>query len=166
MGVRYGAAAGQGGRRGRAPTRSALPEQQAGVSTTVFQIGHSVLVTAGVCPEFDRVKSVLERRGVKGWADFGYLVNRPDLFRPSEVDERAAMPVLLDLLPTLTDGKAEAATARHLRRPWAGAVSSGRRPGRSHAGPCDEKGFIAHWGATKSDRWLSPPTVRTVTRSR
>ena len=75
-------------------------------------------MTAGAS-EFDRVKSVLEQRGVKGWSDFGYFVNGPDLFRPSELDERAALPVLLELLPTLSDGKAVAATARHLRRPWA-----------------------------------------------
>jgi hypothetical protein len=85
----------------------------------VFQIGQSVTVSVGPSPEFDRVKSVLDEQGVEGSADFGYFVNRPDLFRPSELDERAAMPVLLDLLPTLTDGKAVAAAARHLRRPWA-----------------------------------------------
>ena len=75
--------------------------------------------TVGTSEEFDRVLSVLEERGVNGNADFGYFVNRPDLFRPSEFDERAAMPVLLELLPTLTDERVVAATARHLRRPWA-----------------------------------------------
>ena len=93
------------------------------VAATVSQIGHSVSVTAGASPEFDRVKSVLEQRGVNGWADFGYFVNRPDLFRPSDLDERAAMPVLLDLLQTLTDADAVAATARHLRRPWAKPIA-------------------------------------------
>lgn len=62
---------------------------------------------------------VLEEQGVKGSADFGYFVNRPDLLRPSEFDERAAMPTLLELLPGLTDGKTVAAVARHLRRTWA-----------------------------------------------
>jgi HEAT repeat protein len=76
-------------------------------------------VTVGTSDEFDRVRSVLEERGVNGSADFGYFVNRPDLFRPSEFDERSAMPVLLELLPTLADGSVVAATARHLRRPWA-----------------------------------------------
>lgn len=85
----------------------------------MFQIGQSVWVPARPSPEFDRVKSVLEEQGVEDSADFGYFVNRPDLFRPSKLDERAAMPVLLDLLPTLTDGKAVAAAARYLRRPWA-----------------------------------------------
>lgn len=76
-------------------------------------------VTDGMGGEFDRVRSVLDERGIRGAGDFGYFVNRPDLFRPSEFDERTAMPVLLELLPTLTDGKVVAAVARHLRRPWA-----------------------------------------------
>lgn len=84
---------------------------------------HSVSVKSGTSTESDRVRAVLGQRGVKGASDFGYFVNRPDVFRPSEFDERGAMPVLLELLPTLTDGKAVAATARHLRRPWAKPVA-------------------------------------------
>ena len=76
-------------------------------------------VTAGTSGEFDWVRSTLAENGVHGSSDFGYFVNRPHLFRPSEFDERAAMPVLLELLPSLTDGKVVAATARHLRRPSA-----------------------------------------------
>ncbi len=81
--------------------------------------GRPLLPRAGIPGEFDQVRLVLEQRGVSGTADFGYFVDIPELFRPSEFDERAAMPVLLELLPTLTDGRVVAATARHLRRPWA-----------------------------------------------
>jgi hypothetical protein len=42
-----------------------------------------------------------------------------EFFVPSALDERAAMPVLLALLPTLTDAALVSAVAGHLRRPWA-----------------------------------------------
>ena len=54
-----------------------------------------------------------------GSEDLGLFVNNTDYFRPSTFDERAAMPVLLDLLPTLTDRSLVMAVAGHLRRPWA-----------------------------------------------
>lgn len=69
--------------------------------------------------DFDRVRSVLRAHGVAGADDFGYFANNRKDFRPSSFDERSAMPVLLEVLPTLSDPKALEATARHLRRPWA-----------------------------------------------
>lgn len=39
-------------------------------------------------------------------------------FRASTFDERGAMLVLIDVLPTLTDERVVASVARHLRRPW------------------------------------------------
>lgn len=69
--------------------------------------------------DFARLRQALSDHGVKGAEDFGYFVNNTTHFRPSSLDERAAMPVLLTLLPTLTDPLAVAAVAGHLRRPWA-----------------------------------------------
>jgi hypothetical protein len=51
--------------------------------------------------------------------DFGRFVNNTTYFRPSAFDERAAMPTLLRLLPTLTDRALVGTVAAHLRRPWA-----------------------------------------------
>jgi hypothetical protein len=65
--------------------------------------------------EKQRVIDTLRAAGVSGADDFGYFVN-PEHFRPSEFDQRAALPVLLDLLPSLTDAKVVAAAARHLRQ--------------------------------------------------
>lgn len=54
-----------------------------------------------------------------GTEDLGRFVNNTKYFEPSAFDERAAMPVLLGLLPTLEEGKVVASVAGHLRRPWA-----------------------------------------------
>lgn len=54
-----------------------------------------------------------------GVEDLGRFVNNTEHFAPSQFDERAAMPVLLDILPTATDAKLVEAIAGHLRRPWA-----------------------------------------------
>lgn len=80
---------------------------------------HSVYVVAKGHGDLERIRLALTAHGVLGVDDFGYFVNNPKHFRPSSFDERAAMPVLLDLLPTLSDPRAVEATARHLRRPWA-----------------------------------------------
>lgn len=60
-----------------------------------------------------------------GGQDFGRFVNNTDFFEPSAFDERTAMPVLLDLLPSLRDEKVVAAVAGHLRRPWARPTAYG-----------------------------------------
>jgi HEAT repeat protein len=76
-------------------------------------------VLADTSGDFDRVRSLLRAQGVTGVDDFGYFANNTEYFRPSSFDERAAMPFLLELLPTLSDPKTVEATARHLCRPWA-----------------------------------------------
>ena len=57
--------------------------------------------------------------GVAGAHDFGTFVSDTTHFRPSVFDERAAMPTLLRLLPTLRDEAVVSAVAGHLRRRWA-----------------------------------------------
>jgi HEAT repeat protein len=70
-----------------------------------------------------RVEAALAEAGVAGAQDFGRFVNNTEFFAPSTIDERAAMPVLLALLPCLTDSQVVAAAARHLRRPWARPIA-------------------------------------------
>lgn len=69
--------------------------------------------------EWQLARSQLMRAGVEGAEDLGRFVNDVRYMRPSVFDERAAMPVLLELLPTLTDASLVRAFAAHLRRPWA-----------------------------------------------
>ena len=75
--------------------------------------------------EWQRVRNALEHAGVAGTADLGHFVNDVTYFRASVFDERAAMPVLLDLLPTLTDPTLVWAVAGHLRGPWARPAAFG-----------------------------------------
>jgi hypothetical protein len=86
-------------------------------------VRQAVWVVAEPDEDFDRIRTALAASGVSGVEDFGYFVSNPEHFRPSSFDERSAMPVLLDLLPTLTDPKAVTATAGHLRRPWAKGIA-------------------------------------------
>ena len=65
------------------------------------------------------VRSALAARGVAGVEDFGRFVSNVEFFGASGFDERAAMPVLLELLPQVSDPKLVATIASHLRRPWA-----------------------------------------------
>ena len=69
--------------------------------------------------EWQAVRVELSQRGVAGAHDLGRFVSNTEYFRPSQLDERAAMPVFLDVLPRLSDAKVVAAVAGHLRRPWA-----------------------------------------------
>jgi hypothetical protein len=69
--------------------------------------------------EWQPARNTLVRAGVRGAEDFGRFVNDTRYLQPSTFDERAAMPVLLELLPALTDPRLVAAAAAHLRRPWA-----------------------------------------------
>jgi hypothetical protein len=66
-----------------------------------------------------RTRAALREHGVAGSDDLGRFVSNVEFFRPSALDERAAMPVLLALLPTLSDAQVVCAVAGHLRRPWA-----------------------------------------------
>lgn len=65
------------------------------------------------------VLSELHAARIAGADDFGRFVSNVESFRPSSLDEPAAMPVLIRLLPTLRDPKVVSAVAGHLRRPWA-----------------------------------------------
>lgn len=71
------------------------------------------------CEEWNGLRSDLRRAGVVGTDDLGRFVSNVAFFGASEFDEKAAMPVLLEALPRLTDAHLVAAVAGHLRRPWA-----------------------------------------------
>lgn len=73
--------------------------------------------------EWQALVEQLRDRGVAGAAEFGRFVSDTRYFAPSQFDERAAMPVLLDAIPALTDPKVIRAAAAHLRRPWARSVA-------------------------------------------
>lgn len=66
-----------------------------------------------------RVLTELRTAHVPGADGFGRFVNDTQHFAPSSFDERAAMPVLLTLLPSLQDSRNVTAVAGHLRRAWA-----------------------------------------------
>lgn len=69
--------------------------------------------------EWEQLRARLTAAGVDGVEDLGRFVNKPEFFGRSRFDERAAMPVLIEVLPALTDAKLVGAVAMHLRRPWA-----------------------------------------------
>lgn len=69
--------------------------------------------------EWTLVRDALRDAGVTGAGDLGRFVDQPQHFRPSGLDERSAMPVLLASLPSLTDPDVVGAVAGHLKRPWA-----------------------------------------------
>jgi hypothetical protein len=69
--------------------------------------------------DWERLRLALDEAGVSGSEDLGYFVSNTEHFRASALDERAAMPVLLRMLPSLSDRRAVRAVAGHLRRPWA-----------------------------------------------
>jgi hypothetical protein len=73
--------------------------------------------------EWAETRAALRDAGVAGWPEFGRFVNDTRYFEPSAFDERAALPVLLELLPTLTDRAVVGAVAGHLGRPWARPVA-------------------------------------------
>jgi hypothetical protein len=72
-----------------------------------------------VIEELEELRSALASEGVAGVADLGRFVSNTDHFRPSEFDERAALPVLVAWLPRLHDRDLVATVAAHLARPWA-----------------------------------------------
>jgi hypothetical protein len=69
--------------------------------------------------EWARLRARLTQAGVGGVQDLGRFVSKPEFFGSSAFDERAAMPVLVEALPSLTDPELVGAVAGHLRRPWA-----------------------------------------------
>lgn len=69
--------------------------------------------------EWETLRADLERARVAGVAELGRFVSNVEFFGASEFDEKAAMPVLLDALPRLSDARLVTAVAGHLRRPWA-----------------------------------------------
>jgi hypothetical protein len=69
--------------------------------------------------EWAKTRAELTARGVRGADDVGRFVSNVEFFGASAIDEQAAMPIFLELLPTLTDRKLIDAVAGHLRRPWA-----------------------------------------------
>ena len=50
---------------------------------------------------WNATRKALALAGVAGTGDFGRFVSNTEFFGPSLFDERAAMPVLLEILPTL-----------------------------------------------------------------
>src|SRR5580658_9201702 len=81
--------------------------------------GSPLRQNGGMADDTTRVRQALSNAGIEGVGDFGRFVNNTDFFVPSEFDERSAMPVLLTLLPSLTEPTVVETVARHLRRPWA-----------------------------------------------
>lgn len=69
--------------------------------------------------EWEELRDRLASAGVDGVDDLGRFVSKPEFFGGSRFDERAAMPVLVEALPSLTDPNLVGAVAGHLRRPWA-----------------------------------------------
>lgn len=69
--------------------------------------------------DLERVTAALTAAGVTGVEDLGHFVNDTRYFRPSAFDERAAMPVWLSMLPSLTEPQAVETVAQHLHGPWA-----------------------------------------------
>jgi HEAT repeat protein len=67
----------------------------------------------------DRVRHELTAAGVVGVDDFGRFVSDTTHFCASRFDEKAAMPTLLAVLPSLTDPRVVSEIAGHLRRAWA-----------------------------------------------
>ena len=73
--------------------------------------------------EWHQLRTRLSAAGVVGAEDLGHFVSNPEVLGSSRFDERAAMPVLIEALPTLTDASLVEAVAGHLRRPWARPVA-------------------------------------------
>ena len=68
--------------------------------------------------EWTAVRDALLDADIAGIEDFGLFVNNTKYFEPSGFDERSAAPVLLELLPNLTDPVLVEIIGRYLRRPW------------------------------------------------
>ena len=77
----------------------------------------------GGVDEWAQLRQRLEAAGVAGAHDLGRFVSNVEFFEASQFDERAAMPVLIEALPSLTDSRLVGAVAGHLRRPWARPIA-------------------------------------------
>lgn len=64
------------------------------------------------------MRDALAAAGVAGVEDLGRFVNNTQYFAPSKLDEQAAAPVLMKLLPELEDTRVVRTVARHLIGPW------------------------------------------------
>lgn len=93
--------------------------------------------------DWARLRTALRKAGVEGWPDVGRFVDKPEHFRPSDLDERAAMPVFIEQLPLLTNPDAVAAVAGHLKRPWA----------RPHAYAALHEAFLKWAGSHSTLGW-------------
>jgi hypothetical protein len=69
--------------------------------------------------EWKQLRATLRERGIEGADDLGRFVSNLEHLSASSFDERSAMPVLLEVLPQLSDPQLVTAVAGHLRRPWA-----------------------------------------------
>jgi hypothetical protein len=69
--------------------------------------------------EWEQLRERLASAGVGGTEDLGRFTSKPEFFGESRFDERAAMPILIAVLPSLTDALLVGAVAGHLARPWA-----------------------------------------------
>jgi hypothetical protein len=70
----------------------------------------------------ERVLAALEAAGINT-DDYGRFVNNTKYFSPSEFDVRAATPVLLQILPSITDDRAATTIATYLQYPTVGSES-------------------------------------------
>jgi hypothetical protein len=86
-------------------------------------------------PDFALVRSALEAAGIAS-ADFGRFTSgrRPDVIRPSLFDYKAAVPVLIAVLPLVRDPSAKEAVVRTLTT--------------SHARPAAAEALIAEFRST------------------
>jgi hypothetical protein len=75
--------------------------------------------------EWGALRDALAEAGVSGASELGRFVSNTEFFPASGFDERAAMPVLLAALPTLSDRAVVIAVAGHLRPPWARPTAFG-----------------------------------------
>jgi hypothetical protein len=104
-----------------------------------------------VVDEWEVVRSELRTAGVDGVDDLGRFVNNTAYFAPSRLDEEAATPVLLRLLPALTQPRVVTTVARHLQRPSLRRV----------AGAYDVvRGAYLHWAASPGEvGWVLGDTL-------
>lgn len=65
--------------------------------------------------EWEQVRAALRKAGVGGVEDLGRFVNNTEYFEQSHLDEAAAAPVFLSLLPELEDERAVRTIGRHLQ---------------------------------------------------
>ena len=72
-----------------------------------------------------RVRKAVDEAGLPS-ADFGRFTSNhhPDVIRPSVFDDRGAVPVLLRLLPDVTDRHVLEAVVAHLATPFARPIAA------------------------------------------